>query len=81
MVVKDFFRWLRHRRWPSKLRMLNTMFETYPMVFSNPDSQVFMGEAEFVTMVQQASRRATPADAVKLFRHYHRYPFLLAESH
>jgi len=80
-VPVDGFRWLRHHRWPSKLRLLNTMFGAYPAVFNDADSQVYMGEAEFIALVQAASRRATPADAAALFRHYHRYPFLLADSH
>uniref|UniRef100_A0A7S1SXQ1 Ion transport domain-containing protein n=1 Tax=Tetraselmis chuii TaxID=63592 RepID=A0A7S1SXQ1_9CHLO len=81
-VPVDGGRWLRHGRWPSKVRILNTLFRLYPVEFSDPESQVFMGESEFVSMVQEASRgKASPRDALLLFAHYQRYPFLLAKSH
>mmetsp|Transcript_22280 Transcript_22280/g.56221 ORF Transcript_22280/g.56221 Transcript_22280/m.56221 type:complete len:634 (-) Transcript_22280:401-2302(-) len=83
LVPVDMLRWLRNKRWPSKLAILNALYQMYPEVFDNEDVEVVrpLGLETFQEVVISASKhRAGKEDGEALFDYYCRMEVLLIED-
>ena len=79
-VATDGVKWTKHK-WPSKRRILNTLWNTYPAVFSDAESQETISQEEFIRIVNLSSKGGRPVpDAHLMFLHFYRFRFLHSDS-